>query len=185
MMIRLFIALEIPEDIIEAILKEKDKILGEVKDIKWETKEKLHITLKYLGDTDETLIENIKSEIESIVIKNKPFRMEVNKFGVFRHFGEPKIFWLGMKENYHLVNFVDEIEKSFRKFGYPKEERKFKPHVTLLRIRGKEDVSKLLTLLEVKLPELSFYTHKISLIKSELKQTGSVYTKLKSFTLKN
>lgn len=184
-MIRLFVALEVPEEIISTVLVERDKILNKEKNIRWEPKEKLHITLKFLGDTEESLVENISEELKNIVSKNKSIGLEVSKFGVFRKGGEPKILWFGMKESKFLSNFVDEIEKSFCKFGYPKEERKFKPHVTLLRFRGHENSSKILDLLEAKLPALSFTAEKVSLIKSELKQTGSVYTTIRSFILEN
>lgn len=184
-MIRLFVALEIPENIIDAILFERNKHLGHEKNIRWESKDKLHITLKFLGDTEESLVESISNELESIACKNKPVKMEINKFGVFRKSGELKILWVGMKENKFLINIVNDIEESFCKFGYPKEDRKFKPHITLLRFRGTENSSKILNLLEIKLPELVFTANKISLVKSELKQSGSVYTTMKSFILNN
>ncbi|MEW6652312.1 MAG: RNA 2',3'-cyclic phosphodiesterase [Bacteroidota bacterium] len=184
-MIRLFIALEIPVKIISALLFERDKLLSSEKLIRWEQKEKLHITLKFLGDTEETLINNISAELENIVNRYEPIKLEVSKFGVFRKGKEPKILWIGMRENYHLSKFVEEIEKSFCKFGYPIEEKKFKPHITLFRFRGCKDDAKVLSLLEVKLPALCFEADKISLIKSELKQTGSVYSSIKNFRLEN
>lgn len=182
-MIRLFVALEIPEEVISVVLSERDKILGDEKNIRWEPKEKLHITMKFLGDTKDSLVEQICTELETLVKCTKPFKLELNKFGVFKRGGDPKILWVGMKENKSLSNFVDEIEESFCKFGYTKEERKFKPHVTMLRFRGSEDSNKILKLLEVNLPSFSFYAKKVSLIKSELKQTGSVYSELKSFLI--
>ncbi|MDP2037658.1 MAG: RNA 2',3'-cyclic phosphodiesterase [Ignavibacteria bacterium] len=182
-MIRLFIALEIPEEVISVVLSERDKILGNENNIRWEPKEKLHITLKFLGDTKDSLVEHICTDLETLVKSRKPFKLDLNKFGVFRRGAEPKILWVGMKENKSLSNFVDEIEESFCKFGYAKEERKFKPHITLLRFRGNEDSGKILNLLECNLPSLSYFANKVSLIKSELKQTGSVYSELKSFLI--
>lgn len=184
-MIRLFIALEIPEDILSTVLSARDKLLGTGQNIRWEPREKLHITLKFLGDTKESLIENISNELQTLIEKTKAFKLELNKFGVFRRGGEPRILWVSMKESKQLLYFVGEIEESFCKFDYPKEERKFNPHVTLLRFHGNEDYNKILNLLEVNLPSLSFFVNKVSLIKSELKQTGSVYTTLKSFQIKN
>ncbi len=184
-MIRLFVALEIPEEVLSVVLSERDKVIGYENNIRWEPKEKLHITLKFLGDTKDSLVEQICYGLETGVKKIKPFRLELNKFGVFRRGGDPKILWIGMKESKLLSNFVDEIEESFCKFGYTKEKRKFKPHVTLLRFRGGENTEKILKLLEVNLPSLSFYAKKVSLFKSELRQSGSVYTELKSFQIEN
>ena len=182
-MIRLFIALVIPEEVISVVLSERDKILGDEKNIRWEPKEKLHITLKFLGDTKKSLVEQICTELETVVKRTEPLKLDLNKFGVFKREREPKILWVGMKESKPLSNFVDEIEESFCKFGYTKEGREFKPHITLLRFRGSEDTNKILKLLEVSLPSLSFYAKKVSLIKSELKKTGSVYSELKSFLI--
>lgn len=182
-MIRLFVALEIPEEVISVVLSERDKVLGNENNIRWEPKEKLHITLKFLGGSKDSLVESICDDLKTLTTNAEPFKLELNKFGVFRRGGDPKILWIGMKECKQLSNFVDEIEESFCKFGYTKEERKFKPHITLLRFRGGENTEKILKLLEVNLPSLSYFANKVSLIKSELKQTGSVYSKLKSFQI--
>jgi len=182
-MIRAFIALEIPEDIIDVVLDEKDKLLGEENNIRWESREKLHVTLNFLGDTDEALIGNIEQAIKDIVKNTKAFQMELGKFGIFRRNGEPKILWVGMKESKELERIVNEIGDSFTKFGYSKEERTFNPHVTILRFRGHERIDKILELLEVKLPEKKYIAKYITLYKSELKKGGSVYTAINRFQL--
>jgi len=184
-MIRLFIALEIPEEIISTIFVERDKLIGYVKNIRWEPKEKLHITLKFLGDTEESKLFDIIEELTRIIKNNRKLTLELNKFGVFRKGNEPKILWVGLKQNNFLTKIVDEIDKSFCNFGYSKDERRFKPHLTLLRFRGHEEYFNVLKLLDVKLPTTVFCSDKIHLLKSELKKTGSVYTSIKSFTLEN
>ncbi len=184
-MIRLFIALEIPNEVIELVLAERDKLLGAEKNIRWEPREKLHITLKFLGDTDESLIGNIEQAVENIVKNTRSFQMELGRFGVFRRDGGPKILWLGMKESKELEKIVNEFGDSFAKFGYSKEERKFKPHVTLLRFRGHENTDKVLKLLEVNLPVKKYSAQNITLYKSELNKSGSVYTAIKRFQLEN
>ncbi len=182
-MIRLFIALEIPDDVIDVILDEKNKLLGKERKIRWESRDKLHITLKFLGDTNEGLIGNIEQAIEDIVKNTTSFQMELGKFGMFRKNGEPKILWAGMKECKELERIVNEIGDSFSKFGYSNEKRTFKPHITLLRFRGHESIDKILELLEVKLPEKQYFAKYITLYKSELKKGGSIYTAIKRFQL--
>lgn len=182
-MIRLFIALEISDDVINLVINERDKLLGKEKSIRWESRDKLHITLKFLGDTDKALIGNIEQAIEVIVKNSKSFQMELGKFGVFRRNGEPKILWVGLKGSKELERIVNEIGDSFTKFGYSKDERTFKPHVTILRFRGHERIDKILELLEVKLPEKEYMAKYITLYKSELTKGGSVYTAIKRFQL--
>ena len=90
-----------------------------------------------------------------------------------------------MKENPKLIQLVHEIESSFTEFGFEKENRKFKSHITLLRFRGQEDSEKIVSLPEVKLPEIEFKADKVTLYESKLMPGGSVYRSLKNFHLKN
>ncbi len=162
MMIRTFIALEIPDDVLTQLLNIiRDKI-GELQKIKWESRDKLHITLKFLGDTKKELIDTYTSAIARITKKYDSLDLSFNCFGVFRKGNEPKIFWVGLNENRKLNELVSEIETTFSGFGFDKENRKYQPHLTLLRFRGYEDSEKILSLTEVNLPLIKFIANKIT-----------------------
>jgi RNA 2',3'-cyclic 3'-phosphodiesterase len=185
MPIRTFISLEIPEESINQIIGIRDKTLGNISRIKWEKKDKLHITLKFLGDTDEKLLNKISGVIGGIVTGYKSLALKFEKFGVFKKGSEPKILWVGVNPNRELLSLVDEIENSLTEFGYKKERRGFKPHITLLRFRGYEDAKKILSLTEVILPEIKFTSDKVVFYESKLLSNGSIYKPIKSFNLKN
>jgi RNA 2',3'-cyclic 3'-phosphodiesterase len=185
MPIRTIISLEIPEYSIGKIIEIRDKTLENVSNIKWEKKDKLHVTLKFLGDTNDKLLENICGAIEEIISKHKPLLLKFDKFGVFKKGNEPKILWVGLNQNQELLNLVNEIEDSLVEFGFDKEKRGFKPHITLLRFRGYEVVEKVLSLTEVILPEIKFTSEKVILYESRLLPSGSIYRPIKSFYLKN
>ncbi|NJD23744.1 MAG: RNA 2',3'-cyclic phosphodiesterase [Melioribacter sp.] len=185
MMIRTFIALEIPDDVLNQLLNIIGDKIGELQNVKWESREKLHLTLKFLGDTKKELIETYISAIESITKKYSSLNLSFNHFGVFRKGNEPKIFWVGLHENRKLNEMVSEIEMAFSKFGFNRENRKYQPHLTLLRFRGYEDSEKILSLTEVNLPLIKFIANKITFYESKLLPSASVYREIKNFYLKN
>ena len=183
-MIRTFIALEIPFEELSKIIQLRDKFTGLPAGIRWEPEDKLHITLKFLGDTEEKLIDNIKNELHNILDMLPALRIRFSKFGIFKKENDPRILWVGINESPELSQIVEKIDNSFTKFGYTKESRKFKPHITLLRFKGREDKQKVLKLLEVTVQQDLFKADSICLFKSELKPSGSVYTSLEKYLLK-
>ena len=184
MTIRTFIALEIPDDALTQLFNFIRDKTGELPNVKWEPKEKLHLTLKFLGDTKKEFIDTYVSAVEKISNGYKQLDLSFNHFGVFRKENNPKIFWVGMNENPVLTKMVSEIETVFSGFGFNKEIRKYKPHLTLLRFRGYEDSEKILSLTDVNLPLIKFNAEKITFYESKLLPGGSVYREIKNFYLK-
>ncbi len=182
-MIRLFIALKIPEEI-------KDKIFGYCFDAienavgyKWEAKDKVHLTLKFIGDVKDELLPRIIDEIE--FIKNySAFDCIVSRFGFFFRDNEPKILWCNLEADDSIISLVDEINNRLQKFDIEIERRKFKGHLTLLRIKEKVTEDFIKRIKEYKFDPIKFTTNQIALIQSELKPTGSEYKVLKIYELK-
>ena len=178
---RLFIALEIPVEALNSIIEIRDEIYGIPNNIKWEAKNKLHITLKFLGDVGENMTELIITQLDKIIYDK--FTAEFSKFGIFFRDNQPKILWVGLKENRQLFEVQKKVEENLELLGFEKEKRKFKPHITLLRLKGKEDIIKINNFRNVKLPQIKFNMEKILLIKSILQPGGSEYSVIKSFNL--
>lgn len=185
MKIRSFIALEIPNDPISEILSIRDEKIGKIENVRWEEKEKLHLTLKFLGDINSEMIGEYSKVLERIIGAHSSLNLSFSEFGVFKRRDEYKILWLGLNDNKRLLKLVDEIDSSFEEIGFEKEKRVFKPHITLLRFRGFEDSEKIVSLKYVKLPVIEFKTNKVTLFESKLLPSGSVYRSLKNFYLKN
>jgi 2'-5' RNA ligase len=185
MKIRTFIALEIPEEAIEIITKIRKVQIGDVGNSKWEAKEKLHLTVKFLGDTGKEALNSYIEDIKNIISDLKQFDLSFSEFGIFRKGGLPKILWVGLNENDKLKQFAEKLDSTFENYGYKKEERKFKAHITLLRFRGFEDMEKILSLTDVKIPEIKFTANKVVFFESKLEQNGSVYKSIMDFNLKN
>ncbi|MEG8947328.1 RNA 2',3'-cyclic phosphodiesterase [Rosettibacter firmus] len=186
-MIRTFIALEIPEEALEKIVNIKNQLINDYEKLKWEPLNKLHLTLKFLGDTEENIVPNICSEIEKLLKNYDILNLSFQKFGLFIKDKKPRILWIGLNDNDKLIKLANEIDELISKFGYLKEKRKFTPHITLLRIKDKDEkfYKDFYKLTEVEIPEINFNANKITFFKSTLLKSGSVYEPLKSFYIKN
>ncbi|MCX7876207.1 MAG: RNA 2',3'-cyclic phosphodiesterase [Melioribacteraceae bacterium] len=184
MTIRTFIALEIPQDIIEIAFKKLKSKIKSFDKINWEPKEKLHLTLKFIGNFEENNINLLTEELNKTFERFNKLDLGLDKFGFFWKDENPKILWLGLKENKNLFELVSKIDEVTNQFGIEKEKRKFKSHITFLRIKNLNHIDELLFLKEVKFDNINFVSDKIHLFKSELLKTGSVYKSLKEFQLK-
>jgi 2'-5' RNA ligase len=183
MMNRLFIALEIPDEALEQVIQIRDSVYGFGDRIKWEPKNKLHLTLKFLGDVDYSMNDKIIKKVSEIAGNYGKIESELDRFGMFYRKRKPAILWVGIKNNEKIKTLQKDIEEGMHELGFPKEKREFHAHITLLRVKGREDIEKLKKLEKYELEPISFMSDKISLIKSELTQKGSIYSTVQSFNL--
>ena len=177
---RLFLALDLPEPTIEYITKLRNEIYNSSEKVKWESEDKLHLTIKFLGDVGDYLTELIIDRMEMFAFPK--IDAEFSEFSFFKKNNELKILYAGINENSEMIKLHSKIEAECGLLGFKKEDRKFKPHLTLLRIKGNENLNKL-TSFNKKEINHKFMITSFSLIKSELKSTGSEYSIIKSFNL--
>lgn len=180
---RLFVALEIPDEILNRVITFRNEIYPDDKNVRWEKSDKLHITLKFLSDVENKIVPDIVRSITEIINNQKSIVIEFDKFGLFRKNGKPSILWAGFKRNKQLEYMAKDLENILEKYGISKETRKFRPHLTLLRVRGNEDYDTLNEFPQYMLEDLNFNAEYITLYKSELKPGGSIYTPVEKFEL--
>jgi 2'-5' RNA ligase len=179
---RLFITLDIPNDTVDEIIKLRDDLYSDISP-RWESRDKLHITLKFLGDTDIVLIPKLERMLDKLSDDYNQIELAFNRFGIFYRNKQPKIFWLGAEKNNQLNDLQKSIDEYCELFNFESDKRSFHPHLTLLRIKGNENVRQLEKMKQTEITPLTFTAKTISLMKSELKPTGSVYSTIKSFEL--
>ncbi len=183
--VRLFIAIEIPPDIKSAIAALQQQLKSTHADVRWETQEQFHITLKFLGRTDEAKLQAMFDSLQSVAQKFSMFSVKYSSLGCFPNRHNPRIIWVGADDNpMTLIPFAEAIDSSMTALGFDKEEKKFHPHATIGRVKSTLSIRDLLRRME----SLTFESQptqvsQIVLIKSELKQSGSVYTRIKTFPL--
>ena len=182
-MIRLFVALKIPSDIKQDLFIICKKLSGENEHYRWENPEKIHLTLKFIGEVKEDILDSIKENLEFIGDFNS-FNFKVTKFGFFYRDNEPNILWTGLKTDERIHKLVYDLNQTLSRFSVPVENRKFKPHLTMLRLKrnpGSEFINKFR---EYSFDEMSFISNEVSLMKSELLRSGAVYTEIQKYILK-
>ena len=182
---RLFIAVKITPDTdtLNHIYRIQQRL--EHEKIKWVDTNGIHITLKFLGDTDEQLIPQIEQQLQQIATKHKTTSLTLQDIGVFPNEQRPRVLWIGTNPNTELQKLAQDIDNAMEKLGYEKEQRPFKPHITLGRIKFLKDKRSLHKLLE-QYKDKYFQDNNIDqfiLYESTLTPKGAKYTALKTFKL--
>ena len=176
---RIFIAALIPQDICAKLTNYINILKHNIDGVKWEKSEKLHVTLKFLGDVDESKADEISNMLDKLVHSYSPFELELAGFGGFPDLKQPRVLYAGLSRNSGLSKFHSELDQYLCRIGFEKENRKFIPHITLARVKKRVHIKETLPAITHSVFDI---TH-IGLIKSELRPEGSVYTPVQIFKL--
>ena len=179
---RLFISLNLPDNVIRQIIGLRDKICLE-KNIKWEATEKLHLTIKFIGDVSDEMMDVISNEL-LFVNSYQSIKCSFNKFGFFYRDAKPFILWAGLTVDETLFNLMTELNTRLEKLSVPIEQRKFNPHITLLRIKNDPGINFVNNFKNFTFEPILFTTNSITLYKSILYSEGSKYFEIKNYKLK-
>ena len=177
-----FIAIEI--NATSSILEFEKEIKKTGADIKLVEPQNIHITLKFLGDIEETLIDKIERIMKDAVKEIKPFTMKLNETGVFPNNNYVRVIWIGIKEAQIIETIVKTIDEHLSKLGFKKEKRGFSPHLTIARVKSAKNKQRLLETIE-KYKDVGFSIQEvksIKLMKSDLTSAGPIYTTIKDVT---
>ena len=181
--IRSFLALDPPEEVlgeIDAVQRRLRKVIEG--DIRWVRPEGIHLTLKFFGDVSGDDVANIATVVEKAAEGERPFSLAIGGAGVFPDPHRPRVLWLGMNGDVErLLVFQRGVEQALLQIGFPREERPFRPHLTLGRIKTSRGLIGLARALE-KGEEYTagrFIASGLSLMQSELTPRGAIYTRLK------
>lgn len=151
--------------------------------IQWVRTESMHVTVKFLGDVTEDGVHDIERALARIAKGQAAFSVEVGGLGVFPGPRAPRVLWLGLVGGVdRLTGLARAVDEALAELGYPRERKPFQPHLTLARIkdRGREvgDALGQTGLLAQPAALGSLEVSTVSLMKSELRPAGAVYTRL-------
>jgi 2'-5' RNA ligase len=182
---RIFIAVKTDAgaDLLKMIASLKD-LLGK-ESIKWVDPANIHLTLAFLGDTEEKRIRILSSLLIDKCSGFGEFDFTLAGTGVFKNFRDPRVIWAGIRSSERLSDLNSKISTGLKETGFNTEERSFKPHLTLGRIRSLKDPENLKSALE-RYRETEFQTiqvREVFLFESILTQKGPIYKPLGNFKL--
>jgi RNA 2',3'-cyclic 3'-phosphodiesterase len=184
--IRAFVAAAISREVLDRLSAIRDDLRTLELDARWPPPQSLHLTLKFLGDVDDKQIERIAPRMSEVARRQEPFHLEVSRLGVFPHLANPRVLWIGVEEDGKLSRLCGDVESSFAEIGFPVEERPFRPHLTLARIRSRRNIARLIGFVEANGAEIEaggFQVSDFRLYQSILGPRGADYRVLFNFPL--
>lgn len=189
--LRLFIALELTpaaQSALENPLQTLQSIPGS-KAVRWTPLKNIHLTLKFLGDTPRSQVEDIQAAIGTAGKNISVLDMTIQGVGVFPNPKRPRIVWLGLEDHSkQLKTLQRNIEQQIEPLGFKPEKRRFSPHLTVGRVRKNADWDAVTRLGEAVKEidagiNVEWTCENVSLVKSDLRPSGAVYTSLYYYQL--
>jgi len=129
-MIRLFVAIDFPEEIKEMLARLCYGLPG----ARWVSENQLHLTLRFVGEVDEGVFQDIRDSLADI--KTDSLTLVLQGTGFFPPRKKPRVIWVGLKKNDRLIRLRNRVERKLTTLGLEPESRKFSPHITLARLKN-------------------------------------------------
>jgi len=147
--------------------------------------EQVHLTLKFLGDTEEALVPKLVDAMRRSVAGVAPFVVRIVGTGAFPNLRRMRVLWVGMEGGQPLVDIARRLEAETEPLGYPREGRDFSPHVTLARVKGGGNLDRARQVLEAHAKDAygEFAIDRVRLKKSVLTPQGPIYSTVEEVPL--
>ncbi len=183
--IRVFLAADPPSEILERIAAIQRELKKTVQgSIAWVRPEGIHLTLKFFGNIAPEQAEAVAAEVRGSVTGTASLSLRSRSLGVFPDLRRPRVIWLGLDGDVAPLGALQKkIETGLETCGFAREERPFRAHLTLARIKdGRGLVGLEQALKNPRLQEAGdFVVDKLTLFRSELTPKGAIYTGLATF----
>ena len=179
---RLFVALDIPEKVRRAIGESIVRLKPESRGARWVRLEGMHITLKFIGETDAEKVGAIRVALAPTV-SPEPVEIQFRGLGFFPNERRPRVVWCGVEASRNLAELAAAVDRACASLDVPRESRDFVPHLTLARLKATERSDALVRAAKG-LASYDFGRAKeteFHLYESVLKSSGAEYKRLASF----
>ena len=176
-LVRAFVAVRVPGNVADTL----ENFLAELRPlapIRWVKREQFHITLKFLGEVEHSVIEQVKDTLEPVKYF-EPFRVELEHIGAFPNLNSPRVLWLGGEKGAHELGRIAGIVNDvlFEDVGLERDAKKFRAHLTLARLKDTYLPEVLVRKLG-DVPAVAWQCGELVLMRSQLTPKGPVYSQL-------
>jgi len=179
---RAFIAIDLPDSIRAALRQKQTAFRSVSQGARWTQPEGIHLTLRFLGEISDSKVREVSERLRKLS-RFEPFAIRVTGFGFFPDGRRPRVFWVGIEDSAGLNRLAEEVEKALGPAGFTREERAFRPHLTLARFREPQAQPALqATVSQAGEQDLgSFEVSEFFLFESKLSPRGAEYRKVERF----
>ena len=179
--IRCFLAVELSDELAGPVGQLIHQLAPDGPGVKWVEPENLHLTLKFFGDIDELETYDIAKCVSRAIQGTEPFAIRLRGVGAFPGRDRPRTLWVGVEEGKEQLGALQaSVENGLGELGYPREARRFEPHLTVGRVRDKVGQRELVSALR-RCQEFDCGRAQIDevvLFSSQLYRSGPVYTRI-------
>ncbi|MGE5404610.1 MAG: RNA 2',3'-cyclic phosphodiesterase [Candidatus Saccharibacteria bacterium] len=180
---RLFIAADLPAPIKRQLVDLRNQVSRGVKGVKWVEDQNLHLTLKFLGEVDDSLLPKIIEQSGRVISGSKEIRLSLGEIGYFPNKNNPRVVWEGLKGETDKINSLGtSLDKALETLGFEIEKSR-KAHLTLGRIKLADGLEQMFNnISNIKYPAKSdFVINELTLYESQLTRQGPIYSVLEKY----
>ncbi|MEX2599014.1 MAG: RNA 2',3'-cyclic phosphodiesterase [Dehalococcoidia bacterium] len=189
--VRLFVAIELPAETRRALVGVMDTLRAKLRSpFRWVAPEALHLTLKFIGETEKNLVPRLAQAVQDAAAETQPFRIHLSGAGVFPGRGSPRVVWAGLDGDTKALSALQTaVEKLLADTGARPEKVPFRPHITIARVTDRLS-PKVTAAIQRSLEQVAFSEHdafvvdSVSLIHSTFTANGPVYKTLDKVPLR-
>ncbi len=184
---RLFIAVNIDPSLRPPLTEIQEKLRATRAPVSWVKPENLHFTLKFLGEVSEEQLPALRDAFRRSVAGMEPFPLSLAGVGTFPSKGRPRVIWVGVEQGAEeMEGLRKRIDDILFPLGFPREDRPFRPHLTLGRVKPVGRLEPLLDGLRSATvgPVGQMQVDAVKLMQSQLHPTGAIYTSVESVPLR-
>ena len=182
--IRSFLAIELDDELVPKILDVQKEFKKTNANVKYVPSQNMHFTLKFFGNIDLDMVEDISLAVEKVIKNYSSFDLNIKRCGCFPNKNVIKVLWLGLDEGSPIKDLQKDLDKEFKKLGF-KKEKNFISHLTIGRVKSPKNKKEIRNTIEkfedIEIGQMT--VSKICLKKSTLTPQGPIYEDIKVFEL--
>jgi len=184
---RTFCAIELPDEVRSQLASHAKRLREAVPEASasWSKPENVHLTLKFFGNVSPDKLPLISAAASRVIKDSSSFSIRIGGTGVFPKRSRPQVLWVGVEDSSdRLADLQRRLEEEFAHEGFPKENRGYRPHLTIARLRQPEDARQLAEAhIQTEFSFIDVRVNEFVLFRSELSPKGSRYTAISKHEL--